>query len=105
MSTDLNEFAGLKVLTVELASDATGVPFVTLERAVQRGGPDRWAVRRSGHVLGRDGDFTYEPLPSSRVERFYKRYRFATVAEAIKVWREHLRNFGADYSCYRIAAL
>lgn len=105
MTADSNEFAGLKVLTVELASDDRGVPFVTLERAVQRDGPDRWAVRRSGHVLGRDGDFAYEPLPSSRDTQFYERYRFATVAEAIDVWREHLRNFGTDYSFYRIATI
>jgi hypothetical protein len=98
-----DEFAGLKVLSVELVPDGRGGALVTLERAPQRDGPDRWAIRRGGNALGRDGEFEYEPLPSSRTEKFYRKYRFATVEEALKIWRKHLRLFPGDYSAYQVA--
>lgn len=81
---------GLKVLSMELVSDDLGAPLVTLERVAQRGGPDRWAIRRSGAVLGRDLEFDYEPLPSSRNDVFYANYRYATQADALHVWVDHV---------------
>lgn len=80
----------LKVLSMELASDDLGAPLVTLERVAQRAGPDRWAIRRSGAVLGRDLEFDYEPLPSSRDDTFYANYRYATPADALRVWVDHI---------------
>lgn len=44
--------------------------------------PYMWAVRRSGCVLGKDGEWAHEPIPSSRDEEFYAMYRFDTFEEA-----------------------
>lgn len=35
-----------------------------------------WAVVHGGFVLGKDGDWEYEPRPSSRDDHFYERFRF-----------------------------
>jgi len=44
--------------------------------------PYMWAVRRSGYVLGKDGEWAHEPIPSSRDDKFYAMYRFDTYDEA-----------------------
>jgi len=41
-----------------------------------RGPGDLYAVTRHGQVLGRQGQWTYEPTPSSRTDRFKSAYRF-----------------------------
>lgn len=43
---------------------------------------DVWAVRKRGWCLDIDGDWVYEPLPSSRDEDFKARCRF-TLDEAL----------------------
>ena len=41
-------------------------------------GDSQWAVLEdSSYCLNRDGEFEYEPLPSSRDEAFLKRCRFS----------------------------
>lgn len=103
MDSALQDFPDLKVLSLELVANENGTPYVTLERVSQRDGPERWAVRRDGSALGRDGYFTYEPRPSARDEAFYANYRFPTVAEAIGVWRFHLSLEIEPYERCRIA--
>lgn len=45
--------------------------------------PYMWKVLSgNGAVLGKDGDWEYEPIPSSRDEEFYARCRFDTYEEA-----------------------
>ena len=55
---------------------------VRVERIAQHDGSTLWAVRRGGNVLGRDGEWEYEPLPSSRDDDFFARFRFATIDAA-----------------------
>ena len=44
----------------------------------------KWAVRRtSGAVLNKNGFFQYEPLPSSRDDKFLKKCRFDTKKQAL----------------------
>ena len=88
---------GLKVLSIELAADERGVPYVTLERVSRRDGPERWAIRRGGCALGRDLEFDYEPLPSSRNDAYFAKYRYATQAEALQVWLDHIPQAGDQY--------
>lgn len=47
-----------------------------------RGG-DTYCVRAVGNVLDRDGDWVYEPMPSSRTDEFIQATRF-TLAEALE---------------------
>ena len=105
MSTDLQALAGLNILSVELAVENDGSPYVTLERARRRGCPDRWAVRRWGSVLARTGEFEREPMPSSRDDAFLERCRFESVADALAVWREHVARDGADYEALHVQCL
>jgi hypothetical protein len=98
-----DEFASLKVLSVELVADTDGTPYVALHRAVQQHGPDRWAIRTSfGNVLGKNGIFVCEPRPSGRNAEFLAEYRFDTVAEALDAWRWHLKLEGDAYRGYTV---
>lgn len=58
---------------------------VTVERCQQRKGPDLWAVRCSGNVLSRTGEWEYEPMPSSRDAAFLERCRFTDLGYAIEM--------------------
>ena len=55
---------------------------VYIERRPQREGPDLWAVKRGSCVLSKDGEWEWEPIPSSRTDEFLTRCRFASPAEA-----------------------
>lgn len=45
----------------------------------------KWGVNwRSHYVLGKDGTWDYEPLPSSRDDDFYREFRFDSVEDALK---------------------
>ena len=44
----------------------------------------KWGVKWRGRVLGKDGEWMFEPIPSSRTAPFYKKYRFDSVEEAHK---------------------
>lgn len=61
-----------------------GSDAIMVECAQQMSGPDRWAVRRHGNVLSKQGEWEYEPMPSSRDDEFLERCRFASAAEAME---------------------
>ena len=44
---------------------------------------EKWAVRRNSSCLAKDGEWEYEPTPSSRDDEFYARCRFDSLAEAL----------------------
>ena len=54
---------------------------------LQRKSPGRWSVNRFGDVLNDQGEWEYEPLPSSRDDDFKKRCRFP-LAEAKRLGAE-----------------
>ncbi|WP_027817100.1 hypothetical protein [Paraburkholderia bannensis] len=62
-----------------------GAPYcqITIERTSQMDGSYLWKAKRGSDVLNKDGDWEYEPLPSSRDDAFLARCRFANAAEAI----------------------
>lgn len=60
-----------------------GFDGVKVERAQQMEGPAKWAVRRSGNVLSRSGEWDWEPTPSSRTHEWLAEHRFDTASEAI----------------------
>lgn len=66
------------------ASD-TGMEWdtITIHRMVSPfyAGP-RFAVRRSGRCLNGEGQWEWEPQPSSRDDAFYRRCRFLSFTEA-----------------------
>lgn len=60
---------------------------VRIEEALQREGPPLWAVRRFGNCLNKDGEYEYEPMPSSRDDDFYARCRWPTPQAAYSAWQ------------------
>lgn len=54
------------------------------------GSPLSWCVRRAdGAVLAKDGEWEYEPLPSSRDDEFIARTRWPTARTAAAFVYEH----------------
>ena len=66
---------------------AYAVGELRVERALRRIGPKQmaayWAVRRDGFALNKQGEWEYEPMPSSRTDEFLDRCRFSDVNDAI----------------------
>lgn len=54
------------------------------EITVEWRGDDRWAVMHFGFALGRDGEWEYEPRPSSREDDWLESHRFG-YDEALKL--------------------
>jgi hypothetical protein len=52
---------------------------------------ERWAVRRAGDCLTRDGTWEYEPMPSSRDAAFYARCRFDGLGQALATYNTAIR--------------
>lgn len=48
---------------------------------------DRWAVVMRGYVLDTDGEWEWEPTPSSRDDDFRRRTRFASPEEALEAYK------------------
>jgi hypothetical protein len=70
-------------LVVSAYRIGSGLTPIKVERVQQLEGHDLWAVRRNGDCLNKDGEWEWEPLPSSRDDEFIKRCRFASHTEAI----------------------
>lgn len=65
-----------------------GVEMVTLDRSPQIDGKDKWAIRKGGVCLNAEGDWEYEPIPSSRDREFLQRCRFETPFHALSAWEK-----------------
>lgn len=63
----------------------------TLRRMRQIKGPDKWAVYRNGSPLSKEGEWEYEPIPSSRDDAYLKRCRYDSIEEALRHWQEWLQ--------------
>jgi hypothetical protein len=49
-----------------------------------------WAVRTTGGLaMSKEGNFSYEPMPSNRDDEFLKHYRFSSPKEAISAWYKY----------------
>lgn len=56
---------------------------VLIQRSRQIEGPALWAVRFNGSVLNKQGEWEWEPMPSSRDDEFLARCRWDSAEEAI----------------------
>jgi hypothetical protein len=64
---------------------------------VVKRGIDAWAIVGDCGCLAHDGEWEYEPLPSSRSEEFFERCRWYTAAEAMEFAKEHMRRYPSGY--------
>jgi hypothetical protein len=50
-----------------------------------------WAITKetSNIVFNKEGEWEYQPFPSSRTEEFYRRCRYQTPEEAVAKLQEH----------------
>lgn len=55
---------------------------VTIEVVEQLDGTQRFAIRRDGMELGKDGNWEMTPLPSDRDTQYLKAYRWDSMEEA-----------------------
>lgn len=49
---------------------------------------EKWSVRRGASCLTKNGEWIYEPIPSSRGADFYSLCRFDSLAEAVGATRD-----------------
>lgn len=57
---------------------------VRIKQARQRDGSAKWKIERHGMVFGKDGEWDFEPMPSSRTDAWLAQYRFDSLGEAIQ---------------------
>ena len=61
----------------------TDLSRVTIEATSFRDGePVKWAIREGGLCLNKQGEWEYEPLPSSPEDDFLERTRFESLGKA-----------------------
>lgn len=63
------------------------------ELHVEWRGDDAWAIVDPGFNLNHEGDWEWEPRPSSRDDEFFARCRWPSAREAITFAEEHLRKY------------
>lgn len=57
---------------------------IRIDRCIQPDNSSLWAIRSGGFCLNKQGNWEFEPIPSSRTNKFYKDCRFNSMDEAIK---------------------
>ena len=65
---------------------------VVIERRLQIDGTEKWVLKMHEWVLGKDGDFHYEPMPSSRSDEFIENTRFDSPDECHSFWAENVNS-------------
>jgi hypothetical protein len=63
---------------------------IRVDVALQLKGPAKFAIRSTGSCLCKDGEWEYEPSPSSRDDEFLARARYDTLAEAFETVQKFL---------------
>ena len=59
---------------------------IVIEARDQMDGSRKWVLKMHEWVLGKDGEFIWEPTPSSRTDEFIKNTRFDTPDECHLFW-------------------
>lgn len=59
---------------------------VSIESRDQLDGSRKWVLKMDSWVLGKDGIFIYEPLPSSRTDDFIANTRYDTKEACYASW-------------------
>jgi hypothetical protein len=65
---------------------------IKIEETQQTTGNALWAVRRGGACLNCEGQWEYEPMPSSRDSQFLARCRWSTPESAYAAWQHNPTN-------------
>ena len=63
----------------------------------QINGDRKWVLKMHEWVLGKDGNFHWEPMPSSRTDDFIENTRFDTPDECHSFW---VKNVNAEKPLY-----
>ena len=69
-------------------------PIYNMGVYIETRGPGRWVVkmdRSNGWVLGKDAEWHWEPLPSSRTDEFLNNTRFQSPDEAYEFWVNNVK--------------
>lgn len=76
------------ITTDQLIPSKYRLPAVEVEfhERLQLDGTSLWSVNHHGNVLNKEGEWEYEPQPSSRDAAFLNRCRFASVEEAVNAF-------------------
>jgi hypothetical protein len=56
----------------------------------QINGEKKWVLKMHEWVLGKDGEFHWEPMPSSRTDKFIDNTRFDTPDECHSFWVDNV---------------
>jgi hypothetical protein len=59
--------------------------------------PEAWAIIGDSCCLNRDGEWEYEPAPSSRSEDFFARTRWPNARTAIAAAEQHMARYPTGY--------
>ncbi len=65
---------------------------IVIERRLQIDDTEKWVLKMHEWVLGKDGDFHYEPMPSSRTDEFIENTRFNSPDECYSFWVENVKS-------------
>jgi len=65
---------------------------VKIERRDQIDGSIKWVLKMHEWVLGKDGKFYLEPMPSSRTDDFINNTRFETPDEVHAFWVKNINS-------------
>lgn len=75
---------------------------ISVERTKADG--SAWAVRCDGSCLRVIGGWCYEPMPSSRTDKFLAKHRFASAEAAIAAAQEAIQRWAAEMAKQKEAA-
>lgn len=74
---------------------------IYIESRAQMDESVKWVVKMDDYNLGKDGEYYYEPMPSSRTDAFIKMTRFDSKEEALEVLLKYERdNKGQNIPLY-----
>jgi len=71
---------------------------VDIESRDQIDGSRKWVLKMQEWVLGKDGEFHYEPRPSSRSDNFINNTRFDSIDECHSFWVNNVNDEKELYS-------
>lgn len=65
---------------------------IVIEAREQIDGSRKWVLKMHEWVLGKDAEFHYEPIPSSRTDEFIENTRFNSPDECHSFWVKNVNS-------------
>lgn len=97
-SSAVDQLEVSKYILAKAGPAAGSMSDTTLDAAKQMDGSILWAIRQDGNCFNKQGEWEYEPTPSSRDENFFQRCRFGSAEAAVACWRKFNPNIGTRTS-------